>query len=66
MLAPVSASATESTDILVFTKRFGLAYLHIIEPRVKGGQTLPAGHPPVAAAGLRKNLEGTGHRCRRF
>jgi N-ethylmaleimide reductase len=34
--------------------RFGLAYLHIIEPRVKGGQTLYADHPPVAAAGLRK------------
>jgi N-ethylmaleimide reductase len=38
--------------------RFGLAYLHIIEPRVKGGQTLHADHPPVAAAGLRKIFKG--------
>lgn len=38
--------------------RFGLSYLHIIEPRVKGGQTLHAGHPPVAAAGLRKIFKG--------
>src|SRR6516162_6494846 len=38
--------------------RFGLAYLHIIEPRVKGGQTLHAGQPPVAAAGLRKIFKG--------
>ena len=38
--------------------RFDLAYLHIIEPRVKGGQTLHADHPPVAAAGLRKIFNG--------
>jgi NADH:flavin oxidoreductase / NADH oxidase family/short chain dehydrogenase len=38
--------------------RFDLAYLHIIEPRVKGGQTLHADHPPVAAAGLRKIFKG--------
>jgi N-ethylmaleimide reductase len=38
--------------------RFGLAFLHIIEPRVKGGQTLHADHPPVAAAGLRKIFKG--------
>jgi N-ethylmaleimide reductase len=38
--------------------RFGLAYLHIIEPRVKGGQTLHADHPPVAAARLRKIFKG--------
>jgi hypothetical protein len=34
--------------------RFGLAYLHVIEPRVKVGETLREGHPPVAAARLRK------------
>jgi N-ethylmaleimide reductase len=38
--------------------RFGLAYLHIIEPRVKGGQTLHTDHPPIAAAGLRKIFKG--------
>lgn len=38
--------------------RFGLAYLHVIEPRVKGGQTLHDGHPPVAAARLRKIFNG--------
>jgi N-ethylmaleimide reductase len=40
--------------VAVVLNRFGLAYLHIIEPRVKGGQTLHADHPPIAAAGLRK------------
>ena len=38
--------------------RFGLAYLHVIEPRVRGGETLREGHPPVAAARLRKILTG--------
>ena len=38
--------------------RFGLAYLHVIEPRVKGGETLREGHPPVAAARLRKVFNG--------
>jgi len=40
--------------VAVVLNRFGLAYLHIIEPRVKGGQTLHADHPPIAAAGLHK------------
>jgi N-ethylmaleimide reductase len=31
-----------------------LAYLHIIEPRVKGVETIAEGQPPVAAAFLRK------------
>jgi N-ethylmaleimide reductase len=38
--------------------RFGIAYLHVIEPRVKGGETLREGHPPVAAARLRKIFNG--------
>ena len=38
--------------------RFALAYLHVIEPRVKGGETLREGHPPVAAARLRKIFNG--------
>jgi N-ethylmaleimide reductase len=38
--------------------RFGLAYLHLIEPRVKGIETIREGSPPVAAAQLRKIFKG--------
>jgi N-ethylmaleimide reductase len=38
--------------------KFGLAYLHIIEPRVKGVETLDD-RPPVAAEFLRKVFSGT-------
>jgi len=38
--------------------RFGLAYLHIIEPRVKGNVTLAAGRAPVATEQLRKIFKG--------
>jgi N-ethylmaleimide reductase len=38
--------------------RFGLAYLHIIEPRVKGNVTINEGQGPIAAAQLRKAFEG--------
>jgi N-ethylmaleimide reductase len=34
------------------------AIFNIIEPRVKGGQTLHDDHPPVAASGLRKIFKG--------
>ena len=34
--------------------RFGLAYLHIIEPRVKGNVLIAEGHRPVATERLRK------------
>ena len=44
--------------VALVLNRFGLAYLHIIEPRVKGGQTLHADHPPIAAAGVRKTFNG--------
>ncbi len=37
----------------------GLAYLHVIEPRIKGDDTLVEGAGPVAAADLRKNFSGT-------
>lgn len=37
----------------------GLAYLHIIEPRVIGGQEAAEGLPPVAAANLREFFKGT-------
>jgi N-ethylmaleimide reductase len=38
--------------------RFGLAYLHVIEPRIKGDDTLRAGHPPVASKYLRPFFSG--------
>jgi N-ethylmaleimide reductase len=38
--------------------RFGLAYLHIIEPRIKGNTLIAQGQSPVAAEQLRKSLEG--------
>jgi N-ethylmaleimide reductase len=38
--------------------RFGLAYLHIIEPRVKGNVTIDEGQGPVAAVQLRKVFTG--------
>lgn len=37
---------------------YGLAYLHIIEPRVSGVETVREGHPPVAAALMRKIFKG--------
>jgi N-ethylmaleimide reductase len=37
---------------------YGLAYLHVIEPRVKGTETLVEGQPPVAAALLRRIFKG--------
>ena len=38
--------------------RFGLAYLHIIEPRVKGNVTIHKGQGPIAAEQLRKVFNG--------
>ena len=38
--------------------RFGLAYLHIVEPRVKGNVVLQEGQAPVAAQELRKIFTG--------
>lgn len=37
---------------------YGLAYLHVIEPRVKGTETLVEGQPPVASSFLRKVFKG--------
>jgi N-ethylmaleimide reductase len=37
---------------------YGLAYLHVIEPRIKGAETLVEGQHPVAAAFLRKIFKG--------
>jgi N-ethylmaleimide reductase len=38
--------------------RFGLAYLHIIEPRIKGNVLIAQGQAPVAAQQLRKIFKG--------
>ncbi|SAL34480.1 alkene reductase [Caballeronia humi] len=38
--------------------RLGLAYLHIIEPRVKGVETIDEGQKPVASELLRKVFDG--------
>lgn len=37
----------------------GLAYLHIIDPRIKGDTTLHEGRDPVAASFIRKHYTGT-------
>jgi N-ethylmaleimide reductase len=39
--------------------RYALAYLHVIEPRVKGIETIREGQPPVASALLRKIYKGS-------
>ncbi len=38
--------------------KFDLAYLHIIEPRIAGGEAPVEGKPPVAAAQIRKVYNG--------
>jgi N-ethylmaleimide reductase len=38
--------------------RFGLAYLHVIEPRIKGNVLIAEGQAPVATAQLRKIFKG--------
>ena len=39
--------------------RFGLAYLHVIEPRIKGIELIRAGQEPIAAQHLRPKFTGT-------
>jgi N-ethylmaleimide reductase len=39
--------------------RFGLAYLHVVEPRVKGNVVIAEGQAPIAAEHLRKIFKGT-------
>jgi N-ethylmaleimide reductase len=39
--------------------RFGLAYLHIVEPRVRGNVVFAEGQAPVAAQHLRQIFKGT-------
>lgn len=38
---------------------YKVAYLHVIEPRIKGDSTLHEGHPPVAAKSLRPFFSGS-------
>ncbi|MEI9984460.1 MAG: hypothetical protein WDN69_15400 [Aliidongia sp.] len=49
------------SDLRYFAERlnaYGLAYLHVIEPRVMGTETLEEGQPPVASAFLRQVFAG--------
>lgn len=39
--------------------RFGLAYLHVIEPRIKGTEDIEDGAQPVAAGMLRNAFQGS-------
>jgi N-ethylmaleimide reductase len=56
----ISDSDPEATFSYVarFLDRYGFAYLHVIEPRVKGDTTRHEGHAPVAAAYLRPHFSG--------
>ncbi|MFC0514239.1 alkene reductase [Mucilaginibacter angelicae] len=59
------ASMHDSDPIALFSyaaeqlNKFGLAYLHIIEPRIKGAVEVEEGLDPVAAQHLRKIFKGT-------
>jgi N-ethylmaleimide reductase len=46
------------TYVAAQLNRFGLAYLHIIEPRVKGNVTIDEGQGPIAAE--QGNIIGAG------
>jgi N-ethylmaleimide reductase len=46
------------THVAEQLNRFGLAYLHIVEPRVKGNIVLVEGQAPVAAEQLRRIFKG--------
>jgi N-ethylmaleimide reductase len=59
------ASMSDSDPIALFSyaaeqlNKFGLAYLHIIEPRIKGSVEEEEGLEPVASMHLRKIFKGT-------
>ena len=42
--------------------RFGLAYLHIIEPRIKGNVLIAEGQAPVATVQIAQDLQRENHR----
>jgi N-ethylmaleimide reductase len=46
------------TYVAAQLNRFDLAYLHVIEPRVKGNVTIDKGQGPIAAEQLRKVFQG--------
>lgn len=56
----VSDSNPEATfsHVAQVLNEYGIAYLHVIEPRIKGDDTLHHGHPVVAAAYLRPHFSG--------
>lgn len=56
----ISDSDPEATFSYVakFLDQYGLAYLHVIESRIKGDTTLHEGHAPVATAYLRPHFSG--------
>jgi N-ethylmaleimide reductase len=56
----VSDSDPEATfsHVAQVLNSYKIAYLHVIEPRVKGDSTLHEGHPAVAAAYLRPHFPG--------
>src|ERR1700752_3262948 len=39
--------------------RLGIAYIHVVEPRIKGIEEIPAGQAPVAAEHLRRKFSRT-------
>ena len=57
----ISDSDPEATFTYVakVLNAYKLAYLHVIEPRIKGAETLHEDHPVVAAAYLRPHYQGT-------
>jgi N-ethylmaleimide reductase len=46
------------THVAKVLDSYKIAYLHVIEPRIKGDSTLHEGHPPVATAYLRPHFSG--------
>jgi N-ethylmaleimide reductase len=46
------------SHVAVELNQFGLAYLHIVEPRVKGNVVIAEGAAPIAAHQLRKIFKG--------
>jgi N-ethylmaleimide reductase len=57
----VSDSNPEATFGYLATElnKLGIAYIHVIEPRIKGDDTLHEGQAPVAAANIRQSFKGT-------
>ncbi|WP_158798789.1 alkene reductase [Pedobacter sp. L105] len=57
----VSDSNPEATFAYLATElnQLGVAYIHVIEPRIKGDSTLHEGQAPVASGFIRKNFKGT-------